>query len=136
MSKNINALNIAERFTQILASRDAHALQDIYADDVVIWHNTTNTNQSKDENISLMKDIFDLLSEFGYHDITRLPTAEGFVQYHTVKLIFKDGTPVGDAYVCMVVTVKNDKISALHEFLDASQQKKLWDKLGQGSLAG
>ncbi len=135
MVANLNALNVADRFTKILASRDAQALNDIYSDDVVIWHNTTNANQSKEENISLMKNIFTLLSEFGYHDITRLPTPEGFVQYHTAKLIFKDGTPVGDAYACIVVTVKNDRISELHEFLDASQQKKLWERLGQGSLS-
>jgi ketosteroid isomerase-like protein len=135
MFDNKNALNVAERFTKALASQDTRALKDLYADDVVIWHNTTNANQSKEENISLMKNIFDLLSEFGYHDITRLPTPEGFVQYHKVQLIFKDGTPVGDAYACMVVTVKNDKITAIHEFLDASQQKKLWERLGQGSLS-
>jgi hypothetical protein len=36
----------------------------------------------------------------------------------------------------MVVKVEGEKIAKLNEFLDASQLTKLWERLGEGSLAG
>ena len=134
MVGNPEAMRVAERFTHAIVSLDVDAVAAVYRDDVVVRHNTSSSPESKEENLALVTKIFAIEREHGYHDIRRLPTPEGFVQLHTYKPVLKDGSPAGEARVCMVAKVEGHTIVELYEFLDGSQLAKLWERLGTAPL--
>lgn len=129
-------LEFSQKFSAAIGALDADAIQAMYSDDATFWHNTTNATQTRAENVKMMGIIFALLSEHSYNEITVLPTPEGYVQHHRVKATFKDGEPVGEAYVCQLVTLENGKIKKFREWMDASQFSKLWERLGDLGLGG
>lgn len=135
MFDNPDGIRAAQKLTDAIASLDSEVFATIYADDAVIWHNTTNMVQTKAENVALLGKVFDLMSELEYRDITRLPTPEGFVQYHTLAGRFKDGTEAPGLRACIVATVKGGKIVKLNEWLDASHFQAVWDRLEASAAA-
>jgi limonene-1,2-epoxide hydrolase len=133
MSTNSNVLAVAEQFSAAIASLDADAVARLYTDDLVVQSNASNDTQTKDQNIAMLRVIFGIEREHGYHDIERIPTPDGFVQIHTFKPIFSDGSSGGEARVCMVADVRDGKICKLREFLDASQIAAFWDRVANAS---
>lgn len=135
MIENAQAITVANVFSNAMSRRDLETISELYADDIIIWHNTTNDTQDKNENLNLLSRIFDVVSEIGYHDIICQPTPEGFVQHHVVKARFHEGDPVGECFACLMMTVRDGKIIQINEWIDGSQFGRLWDRLGQGTLA-
>jgi ketosteroid isomerase-like protein len=133
MFDNPEGIRAAENLSHAIASLDAAVFAEIYAENAVIWHNTTNQIQTKTQNAAFLGKIFDIVKELAYYDITRRATPDGFVQYHTVKGFFKDGTPLPDLHACIVAKVADGKIVELHEFLDASHFQAVWDKMAEAS---
>ena len=129
MSEHPEGIKTAEELTRVISSLDEDVFATIYTDDAVIWHGSTNATQTKAENAAFLGSIFKLVDSLYYENIKRLPTPEGFVQYHAVTGVFKDGTPVPPLQACIVATVTNGKISRLNEFFDPAQFQELWDRL-------
>lgn len=135
MSENPEGIRAAEELTQKISSLDEAVFGSIYTDDAVIWHGSTNVTQTKAENAGFLGKIFELVDSLYYVDIKRLPTPEGFVQYHGVTGVFKDGTPVPTLQACIVATVTDGKISRLNEWFDPAQFQTVWDRLAAAEAA-
>ncbi|NHF65596.1 nuclear transport factor 2 family protein [Xanthomonas hortorum] len=129
----INVLAVAEQFSAAITSLDADAVAQLYTDDLVVQSNASNDTQTKDQNIAMLRVIFGIESEHGYHDIERIPTPDGFVQIHTFKPVFTDGSSGGEARVCMVAQVRDGKICRLREFLDGAQVGVFWSRVAEAS---
>ena len=124
------SLRVAQQLTLAFAQRSAEGFEKLYADDAVIWHASTNQTQTKQENVGLLRGVFALMSKAGYENVTCLPTAEGFVQHHVVSGTFTDGTKVPGLNACLVVTVKDGKITYLREWFDPVQFQEVWKRMG------
>ena len=111
---------IADELFRSVEKLDMVALDRVYAEDVVVWHNTDNIAQSKIDNIKLLSGIPALFDVFKYTNIRRQVLTEGFVQQHDLVLKSKRGVEF-IVHVCMVVKVKGNHIIRIDEYMDSAQ---------------
>lgn len=130
MPSHDESLAVAEKLTQAFSSLNADRFNELYADDAVIWHASTNQVQTKAENVGLLRGVFALMRKAGYEEIKRIPTPDGFVQYHVIRGTFTDGQPVPELHACMVIDVRDGKITRLREWFDAAQFGEVWKRMG------
>ncbi len=111
-------LDIAEQFTAAFKALDADAFGALYADDVVVWHNTDMQSQTKAENLASVTAILSNAACASYDSIVRTRTDLGFVQQHIVNLQLKDGRRIPPIAACLVFRIEDGLISRLDEYLD------------------
>ena len=114
---------LAERLaTELLAAittTDVEALRRIYSPDVVIWHNFDQIEQVLDDNLKVMHWMGKRMPDMSYEDIRRQPTPTGYVQQHILRGTAPDGTKLAMP-ACLVVTIVDERITRLDEYLDAA----------------
>jgi uncharacterized protein len=108
---------LAAKLITAISDNDIDALRDIYAPDVVIWHNFDQIEQSLEDNLKVMMWMAKRMPDKHYDDIRRQPTPTGFVQQHVLRGTAPDGTAV-EMPACLVVTIANGRITRLDEYLD------------------
>ena len=109
---------LADRLVAAIEAGDVESVAGIYADDVVIWHNTDQVEQSKVDNLAVLGWLVRNTASRSYRDIRRSVTDEGFVQQHVLHVEFSDGRSA-DLPACLVVQVSDDRITRLDEYLDS-----------------
>ena len=108
---------LADRLVAAIEAGDVESVAAIYADDVVIWHNTDQVEQSKVDNLAVLGWLVRNTASRSYRDIRRSVTDEGFVQQHVLHVEFSDGRSA-DLPACLVVQVVDGRITRLDEYLD------------------
>jgi len=108
---------LADRLVAAIEAGDVESVAGIYADDVVIWHNTDQVEQSKADNLAVLGWLVRNTASRSYRDIRRSVTDEGFVQQHVLHVEFSDGR-AADLPACLVVQVVDERITRLDEYLD------------------
>ncbi len=114
------ALNLADRLFAAIAANDLDALRnDVYSPDVVVWHNNDNHEQRLEENLKVLNWISRNITDRRYEAVRRQATDTGFVEQHVLRGTTADGTQL-EVPACLVVTVENDRISRIDEYLDSA----------------
>jgi ketosteroid isomerase-like protein len=124
------SLRVADQLTEAFRQRSVEGFEKLYADDAVIWHAATNQCQNKQENIGLLRQVFALMSQIGYEEITRFPTPDGFFQSQVVRGTFTDGVKIPELHSCFHITVRDGKIAKLREWFSAPQFDEVWKRMG------
>ncbi|HEY4343927.1 MAG TPA: nuclear transport factor 2 family protein [Parvibaculum sp.] len=117
-------LALAERFVGAIESGDIEAVKGCYADDARIWHNFDNVDQTVPENLRVLTWITGVLSDRKYNILRRVAIPGGFLQQHVLSGKLKSGAPFSMP-ACLVVLVKDGRISRLEEYLDPAQAAAL-----------
>ncbi len=113
------SLALADRLAEAIAANDLAALrEEIYAPDVVVWHNNDQHEQRIDENLRVLNWLHRKVTDKRYEDVVRHPTPSGYVEQHVLRGTAPDGTLL-DIYACLVVTVTGDRISRIDEYIDS-----------------
>lgn len=123
----MTADEIATRLFAAIESADIETLRDLYAPDVEIWHNTDDTVQHRDENLATLRWLTTNIPGVRYTDVRRAETATGFVQQHVLRATSRAGDDVA-VPACLVVTIADDKITRLDEYLDSAAVDRLLAK--------
>lgn len=89
-------------------------------DDFSIYYGFSNASLDHDEALSFFNSYFPTI-QLRYDNIVCTPTASGWVQQHLVQTDGANGVKVRDLPVCMVVTLRGDKIAHIAEYLDSAQ---------------
>ena len=105
--------DIADGVVAAITAGDSAALGELYADDVVVWHNTDGIEMTKEENLASL----DALAR-SFSNIRRYEIDGGFVQQHVMHLDWGSGS--GDLPACLVVKVENGKIIRADEYFDGA----------------
>ena len=108
---------LATELLAAITTTDVDALRKLYAEDVVIWHNFDQVEQTLEENLKVMFWMGKRLSGMEYGDIHRQPTPTGYVQQHILRGTAPDGTKL-EMPACLVVTIEGERITRLDEYLD------------------
>ena len=113
-------LAFAEHFVMSIQRGDTAAVRACYAPHAKIWHNTDHIEQTVDKNIELVKWLHRTLTNVRYRILTRVALPNGFLQTHVLEGTRKDGSAFNlDA--CVIITMKDGKITRLDEYLDSAQ---------------
>jgi len=117
------ALAIAERFFRAIEAGDADAIRAIYAPNAVIWHNNDGVEQTVEENLRVLSWVARHLKNRRYRVKRRVAIPGGFLQQHTLEAETANGPFAMPA--CIVVEIKDGRISRLEEYLDSGHTAAL-----------
>ena len=117
------ALEIAERFFRAIEAGDVEAIRAIYAPDAVIWHNNDGLEQTVDENLRVLSWVAANLKNRHYRVKRRAAIPGGFLQQHVLEAETANGPFAMPA--CIVVEIKDGRISRLDEYLDSGHTAAL-----------
>ncbi len=128
--------NVADRTAEEIAQGVASAmaemrvadLAEMYAEEIVIWHNYDGATQSKAENLAFLSNFLTLCQRVSYVDIERQLTERGYVQQHNFRVQMKDGR-TASVPCCHVVQIVRGYIHRIDEYLDPAPVFKLMAQL-------
>ena len=107
----------------------------IYADDMFVWHGNTARAMGKEENATLLGNLFAITSELEYTNIKRYPIDGGVVQQHRLVGKFTDGNPIPSLEACLVIKVRDGLITSIEEYFDGSVFAEVWERLAEAATA-
>tara|TARA_R110002033_G_scaffold45255_3_gene88565 strand:- start:291 stop:695 length:405 start_codon:yes stop_codon:yes gene_type:complete len=112
-------------FFDAVGAGDIEAVKNYYDDDLVVWHNFDNAEQTKAENIASLASIPDRLRDRVYANRQVEVFEGGFVQQHVLiaTRIF-DGARI-EMPAIIICRVRNGKIIRLDEYLDSAHVAEL-----------
>jgi ketosteroid isomerase-like protein len=119
----------ADALGAAINGRDVAAIRALYADDIIVWHGSTNQAQTKEENSNLLASVFSITSELEYVDIRRHAIADGIVQQHRLVGTFDNGRPMPDLNACLVIKVQDARILSIDEYFDGSIYAEVWERI-------
>jgi uncharacterized protein len=109
----------ADRFFAAVGARDIEAASALYADDIVIWHNTDGIEQTRDENLKVMAWLIRKTTSMTYTNVRRVVDADGFAQQHDLELVLPSGA-TAQMSACMFVKVSGGQFHRIDEYLDGA----------------
>jgi len=110
--------DIADGVVAAITAGDSAALGELYADDVVIWHNTDGIEMTKEQNLASLDALAAMTTARSFSNIRRYDIEGGFVQQHVMHLDWGSGS--GELPGCLIVTVEDGKIIRADEYLDGA----------------
>ena len=122
-------LRLGELYMSAVEACDVDAVRAIYADDVVIWHNFDQAEQSVEDNLKTLRWIHGVLDDIVYEIVRREPIPDGFYQQHILRGTLPDGSAFAMP-ACAIVKIDAGRIVSLHEYLDTAHTRPLAAKAG------
>ena len=123
MRKDVQTLELCDRFFDSLERKDYDAVEACYAPEAVIWHSHDCLYQPRADNLAMLKRGMETQEKVRYKDRRIRVFEGGFVQQHTIKVTYASGF-VGTMDVCFVAYVCNGMISRIYEYFDTGQVDK------------
>lgn len=113
--------DIADRLFTAIERGDVDAVREVYAPDVVVWHNHDGIEETREQNLVVLSWVVANLTDRAYEEVRRQPTPTGFVQQHVLRFTRADGSRQ-EIPACIVVTCDLDAglITRLDEYLDSA----------------
>jgi uncharacterized protein len=120
---------VIEAFFAALESGDIDAMDALYAEDLVVWTNLTKADAARAPSLKLVAWLSRKVQNLHYeiiarHDITLPDGSEGLVQQHVLTGRAPDGTELR-APACLVIAVRNGKITRIDEYLNGADVESL-----------
>jgi ketosteroid isomerase-like protein len=112
-------LELAERLFKAIEAGDIDTVEEIYAPDAEIWHNTDSLVQAPADNARTLTWITTNLRDMAYTQVKRSATEDGFVQQHVLVLTNRAGQRV-EIPACIVVRIADGRITRLDEYIDSA----------------
>ncbi|HEX7777309.1 MAG TPA: nuclear transport factor 2 family protein [Parvibaculum sp.] len=110
-------LALAARLLTAIETVNLDEIRRCYCEDARIWHNFDNIDQTVEENLKTFLWMQGAMSDIKYDVRRRFAFPGGYVQQHVLTAKRADGKAFAIP-ACVVVTVKDGRISRLEEYLD------------------
>ena len=123
MSSADECNDLADRLFAAIANGDVDAVADLYADDVVVWHNFDGVEQTRDANLAVLAWLIANVDDLRYEDVQRHTFTSGFVQQHVLRAT-KNGHDI-EVPSCLVVRVEHGRVARIDEYLDTAHLRPL-----------
>ena len=130
MRKDVQTLELCDRFFDSLERKDYDAVEACYAPEAVGWHSHDCLYQPRADNLAMLKRGMETQEKVRYKDRRIRVFEGGFVQQHTIKVTYATGF-VGTMDVCFVAYVRDGMISRIYEYFDTGQVDKFLPPRGE-----
>jgi ketosteroid isomerase-like protein len=132
---NEDNLKTAAALFDAIEGKDPSAVAALYADDVEVWHNFSNSSQDKAANLKVLTALCENVPEVHYDVVERLLLDDGRVlQRHVLRA----RTPSGEEILipaCIILTFRHHTIVRIDEYLDTGQANRLRAATGRPPVA-
>lgn len=112
-------LEFANRFFEAVSSQDMETVSALYRDDVRIWHNWGDAEQTKEENLQTLGSIPERYDSFSYVDARQVEVEGGFLRQHVIKAERNGKTALVPAI--LRVYVADGQVYRIEEYFDRGQ---------------
>ncbi|MCJ0905019.1 nuclear transport factor 2 family protein [Rhodococcus sp. ARC_M6] len=112
-------LEFAAQFFNAVEGGDIDAVAGFYRDDVTVWHNFDNVNQTREDNLATLAGISGRYDAFGYEDVRHTAVEDGFLRQHVIKATIGEKTV--NVPAILRVYVESGKIHRIEEYFDRGQ---------------
>lgn len=117
-------LRFAEEFFGYVSSGDIEGVARCYHDDVTVWHNYDDYDQTKEENLATLGSIGQRYDSFGYREPRHTVLEGGFLRQHVIEAS-KNGRSASVPAILRVY-VDGGKIRRIEEYFDRGQINALF----------
>lgn len=114
-----DAIAVVDRFLSAVTRADWEALEALYEDDVVVWHNFSDRGLGKNESIAGIKAARSQMA-WSYDVIERLVIGDRVIQRHATNAVLNNGVAYR-AHAALFVTVRGGRIARIDEYLDLTK---------------
>jgi ketosteroid isomerase-like protein len=111
-----DVLDFAAEFFAAVESGDIDAVSACYRDDVTVWHNYDDVDQTKAENLATLGSIPERYEGFGYTDARMVALEDGFLRQHVI-VASRDGKTARVPAILRVY-VEDRRIHRIEEYFD------------------
>jgi uncharacterized protein len=118
------ALDVAQRLFDAIEEKSVETVAALYADDVAVWHNFSNAVQTKAENLTTLTGLTKNVAHIRYDVQERVQLGDRVMQRHLLRCRVENGEEIVIP-ACIFITVRNDKITRIDEYLDTAQSNEL-----------
>jgi ketosteroid isomerase-like protein len=105
----------------------------LYADDIAVWHNFSNAEQKKAENLAVLDGLTRSVASIRYEVLERVLLGDRVLQRHNLRCKMAAGDEIVIP-ACIFITVKNGRIVRIDEYLDTGQANRLRAATGRARL--
>ncbi|TDC46602.1 nuclear transport factor 2 family protein [Actinomadura sp. KC345] len=109
----------AEKFFRLVESGDIEAVSRLYHDDVTVWHNYDDVDQTKEENLAALGSLSSRYDKFGYAQPRHVALEDGFLRQHVIE-VERNGTSASIPAILRVY-VEDGRIRRIEEYFDRSK---------------
>ncbi|MBL8549444.1 MAG: nuclear transport factor 2 family protein [Hyphomonadaceae bacterium] len=110
---------MATRFFDAIEQGDVDTVAATYAPGAKIWHNTDELENTREENIEVLRNMVRRSKSRKYTERRLQVFSGGFVQQHVLKAERGDGFKL-HLPACIVCAVSNGQITRLDEYFDSA----------------
>jgi len=110
---------IVSAFFAALESGDIEAIREIYAPDIVVWHNYDQVEQDLEQSLKVLKAFRRTVSDVRYEIIRQADTGDGVLQQHILHGRLSDGRNIAIP-AAIYLQVRDGRITRIEEYLDPS----------------
>jgi ketosteroid isomerase-like protein len=126
MTTQADMFVLADRFVRAIETNDFDTVRACYTPDARIWHNNDGKEQGVEENMRVLGWVDERLKNRTYTIVSRQAFDGGFVQQHVLSGTLRDGKPFSMP-ACLVIDVREGRITRLAEYLDSAHVRPLLD---------
>ncbi len=111
---------IVDEFFKAIEQGDVETLNRLYADDAGVWHNFDDITQTKAEGIQTLTQ-FAAVADARYELEKRHVVGDTVIQRHRIHVRIKETGATNIIPVAIFLTVRDGKVTHIHEYLDGTQ---------------
>ena len=112
---------VFEAMVRAIESNDTEAIHAGFSDDAVVWHNTTQVDQNRDEVVSVVQGLHANFTDIVYDIVQVLATTEGAVGRIVLSATAPDGERIAMHAALLMAIDDSGRVTRVDEYLDSAE---------------
>ena len=116
-----NILDIAYELKRAFEEKDLIAIENIYSDDIVVWHNYDQIERNRYDSLESARWVASEIEQFSIDECNIFPIQGGFIQQCVFRGFYKSTGKKMETHSMIRVYCKKDKVFRIEDYSDPSQ---------------
>ena len=104
-------LEIAHELKRAFEEKDLKAIENIYSDDIVVWHNYDRIDRNREQSLESAKWVISEIENFSIDECSIFPIKGGFIQQCVFHGIYKSTGKIMETHAMIRVYCQDTKVN-------------------------
>ena len=114
-------LEIAHELKRAFEEKDLKAIENIYSDDIVVWHNYDRIERNRNQSLESAKWVISEIENFSIDECSIFPIEGGFIQQCVFHGIYKSTGKRMETDAMIRVYCQEGKVNRIEDYSDPNQ---------------
>ncbi|MDG2265515.1 MAG: DUF4440 domain-containing protein [Candidatus Marinimicrobia bacterium] len=114
-------LEIAHELKRAFEEKDLKAIENIYSDDIVVWHNYDRIERNRNQSLESAKWVISEIENFSIDECSIFPIEGGFIQQCVFHGIYKSTGKRMETHAMIHVYCQESKVNRIEDYSDPNQ---------------